>query len=139
MEAPLLAGDNFDNPDENFNINGSLEIDELCLYNMENQATNEHEQNTESPNTDKQHINEPSIEQNITEQTMDRPNTDEVDMAITEETNNNDASSHQNNSTNQHPSHNNDNTHHHTQNSIDFIDVPKHLLTSFKIIYGLKI
>ncbi|CAB4004955.1 Hypothetical predicted protein [Paramuricea clavata] len=109
VEAPLLAGDNFDNHDENLNMNNTLEIDKLCLYNMENQATNEHEQNTKSPKTDK-HINEPSIEQNITEWAMDRPNTDEVVMDITEETNNNDASSHQNNSTNQHPSHNNDNT-----------------------------
>ena len=92
---------------------------------MEDQATNEHEQNTGSPDTDKQHINEPSIEQNITEQTMDRPNTDEVDMYITEEADNHDTNSHQNSSTNQHPSHNKDNMHNHKHNSIDFIDVPK--------------
>ena len=138
-EEALLAGDNSDNYDENFNMNDSLEIDKLCLYDMEDQATNEHEQNTGSPDTDKQHINEPSIEQNITEQTMDRANTDEIDMDITEEADNNDTNSHQNSSTNQHSSHNKDNMHNHTHNSIDFIDVPKHLLTSFKIIYGLKI
>ncbi|CAB3994686.1 Hypothetical predicted protein [Paramuricea clavata] len=130
-EEALLAGDNSDNYNENFTMNNSLEIDELCLYDMEDKATNEHEQNTGSPDTDKQHINEPSIEQNITEQCMDRPNTDEVDMDITEEANNNDANSHQNSSTNQHQSHNKDNMHNHTHNSIDFIDVPKHLLTSF--------
>ena len=52
-EEALLAGDNSDNYDENFNMNDSLEIDELCLYDMEDQATNEHEQNTGSPDTDK--------------------------------------------------------------------------------------
>ena len=140
-EEALLAGDNTDNYDENFefNMNDSLGIDELCLYDMEDQTTNEHEQNTGSPDTDKQHINEPSIEQNTTEQTMDRHNTDEIDMDITEEADNNDTNSHQNSSTNQHSSHNKDNMHNHTHNSIDFIDVPNHLLTSFKIIYGLKI
>ncbi|CAB3999093.1 Hypothetical predicted protein [Paramuricea clavata] len=68
----LLAGDNSDNKDEDFNMNNSLEIDKLRRYDMENQATNEHQQNTESPNTGKQHINEPSMEQNINEQTMDK-------------------------------------------------------------------
>ena len=70
---------------------------------------------------------------------MDRPNTDKIDIDITEEPDNNDTNSHQNSSTNQHSSHNKDNMHNHTHNSIDFIDVPKHLLTSFKIIYRLKI
>jgi hypothetical protein len=34
----LLAGDNSDNNDENFNMNNSLEIDKLCWYDMENQT-----------------------------------------------------------------------------------------------------
>jgi hypothetical protein len=137
-EEALLADDDNLNMNDNLNMDDSFEVDELYLNEIENQTTNKHEQNTGSPNTDEQHTNEPKIDQNVAEHTMDRTNNDEEDMDITED-NNIDNNSNLNISTNQHPSHNSNNMQDNTHNNIDFIDVTPRLLTSFKIIYGLKL